>query len=492
MHVSSLIAFVAYLAIMILIGVIASKQTSQAKATTGSTWMSQYVVGNRDLGWLALGMAMVTTMYSAGTFIGAPALAYSQGYIWVFSIGFQNLAGILPLGIVGIRYAILGRKLNFVSYLDFYKARYDNKLVMWLAGISVVMFLIPLMTAQFAAGAHVIEVFTGIPYQVAIAIMVLIVGFYTIVGGYRAVVLTDIIQGIVMLVGACLLWAALLRTQGILSINQALLQTKPQNLTMSDIPLAIRGIWVFALWAVAAPQTVWKCTTYKTSKDMYRAIMLSAVVVTIFSTTFQLWGVFGSVLLPNLASADKVIPTLILTLLPGALAGIIIVSPVAALMSTVDSALLISSATIIKDLYSLAGGKKMSLRQTRNSTYAISAIIVLFVLWTSIQPPKFLEMFVQYALGGLGAVFFWPFLLGLYWKGATKEAAIASMMTSLVFYVLDDKVFHLFGLHTAITTWIFSAVIMVLVSLFTPKTSPDRIKLCWEPFTTKTASSVSD
>ena len=489
---SGIFFFLFYLVLMVVIGIIAGKKNTEAKATTGSSWMSQYVVGNRDIGWLALGMAMVTTMFSAGTFVGGPGVAYSVGYVWVFMGAFQTLAGTLPLGIVGIRYAILGRKLKFVSYLDFYKARYNSKLVEWLAGITMIVFLIPLMTAQFAAGAHIIEVFTGMPYTVAIVVMVLIVGFYTIVGGYRAVVLTDIIQGIIMIGGSVLLWFILLRTQGVLSINQTILQTKPQNLTISNIPYAIQGIWLFALWAVAAPQTVWKCTTYKTSKDMYRAIILSGVIVFIFYTTMMLWGVFGSVLLPNIAATpDKVIPTLIITFLPRVLGGILIVAPIAALMSTVDSVLLISSATIVKDLYSLAGGKKMSLRQTKNWTYTISALIVLFVLWTAIQPPKFLEMFVMYALGGLGAVFFWPFLLGLYWKGATKGGAIAAMIISGPFYILNDKFWHLFGIHTAITTWIFSAVIMVLVSLFTPKTSPDRIKLCWEPYTTKTASSVS-
>lgn len=489
MNVSAVLGFFGYLIAMVIVGVYSNKRNEEARATTGSSWLSQYVVGDRDLSWLAIGMAMVTTIYSAGTFIGAPGLAYADGYVWPFSVGFQNLAGALPLAIVGIRYAILGRKLNFVSYLDFYKVRYNNKAVTVLAGIALIGLLIPLMTAQFAAGARVVEVFTGVPYKVGIAIMVLVVGFYTVVGGYRAVVVSDIVQGIVMTIGAILLWFALLRSNGLTGIHTALLESKPGHLTMNNIPLAIRGIWVFAIWVIGAPQTVWKCTTYKSSKDMYTAVILSAVIVTLFSTTFQLWGVFGAALLPNLEAADKVIPTMILEYLPGFLAGILIVSPVAALMSTVDSALLISSATVVKDLYNLSGKKKtLSLKQTKWFTYGFSTVVILFVLWTSIEPPKFLELFVMYALGGIGAVFFWPFLLGLYWKGATPTGCLASMLLSLPFYVLNDRYWNLFGLHSSITTWVVSALIMIIVSLITPKTPIENIKKCWEPYTTKTAS----
>ncbi|MGE5485838.1 MAG: sodium/pantothenate symporter [Ignavibacteriales bacterium] len=488
MNVSAVIGFFSYLIIMVLIGVWASRKNEEVKAVSGADWLSQYIVADRNLSWLAIGMAMVTTIYSAGTFIGAPGLAYSQGYVWPFTIGFQNLAGVLPLAIVGIRYNILGRKLNFVSYLDFYKARYNNKAILWVAGISLILLLVPLMTAQFAAGARVIEVFTGVPYKIAIAIMVVIVGFYTIVGGYRAVVITDILQGFVMIVGAVLLWTALVGTHGISDIHATILQSKPQNLLMKDIPLAIRGIWVFAIWVIGAPQTVWKCTTYKTSKDMYTAMILSAILVTVFSTTFQLWGVFGSALLPKLDAADKVIPTLILQYLPGYLAGILIVSPVAALMSTVDSALLISSATVVKDLYGMTGGRKLSLKETKYFTYGVSTLMVLFVLWTAISPPKFLEVFVQYSLGGIGAVFWWPFLLGLYWKGATDYGALSSMIISLPFYVLNDRYFHLFGLHSAITTWVLSGLVMVVVSLVTPKSPASTIRRCWEAYTTKTVA----
>jgi sodium/pantothenate symporter len=487
MRIAVIMGFVTYLAIMLLIGVWSSKKNNEAKATTGKSWLSEYLVAGRGMGWLVIGMAMVTTIYSAGTFIGAPALGYTNGYIWSFTIGFQNLAGVLPLGIVGIRYAILGRKLNFVSYLDFYQSRFNSKLVTLIAGIFIVVLLIPLMTAQFAAGAHVIEAFSGIPYKIGIVIMLLVTAFYTIAGGYRAVTLTDVVQGIIMTAGAIAMWGILFKTPGgPTAVNQTLLQSNPGMLTMNNVGIAVRGIWVFAIWAIVAPQTVWKCTTYKRSSDMYRAMILAAIIIPIFSTTFQLWGVLGRGLLPNLASADKVIPSLILGFLPPIVAGFLIVSPIAALMSTVDSVLLISSATITKDLYALMGGKEMNVKQQRNFTYGVALIIALFVLWSAISPPKFLELFVMYALGGIGAVFWWPFLLGLYWKGATKWGAIVSMLFAFPFYILNDRFFHLFALHSAITTWILSGIIMIVVSLITPKTPFEIIKKCWEPYTTKT------
>jgi len=315
--------------------------------------------------------------------------------------------------------------------------------------------------------------------------MILLVGFYTIVGGYRAVAYTDVVQGIVMTIGAIVLWGALFKVSGGLTeIHTTLMSTHPENLTMSSMPIAILGIWCFAIWVIAAPQTVWKCTTYKTSKDMYRAIILSVIVVTIFSTTFQLWGVFGRALLPNLDAPDKVIPALILKLIPGGLAGILIVAPAAALMSTVDSALLISSATVIKDLYGTFStrAKELSVKQYKTLTYVISAIIVAFVIWGAIAPPKFLEYFIMYALGGLGAVFWWPFVLGLYWKRANKYGTLTCMITSLAFFIIDHGYLHLFGLHAAITTWVFSGIVAIVVTLLTPKPPKEIIKKFWEKY----------
>jgi len=93
MHVDAVIAMIAYFGALVIIGIWANRVTAAKKLTSGSQWISEYIVAGRSFGWLVIGFAMVTTIYSAGTFIGAPGLAWNGGYIWPFTVSFQNLAG---------------------------------------------------------------------------------------------------------------------------------------------------------------------------------------------------------------------------------------------------------------------------------------------------------------------------------------------------------------------------------------------------------------
>ena len=141
-------------------------------------------------------------------------------------------------------------------------------------------------------------------------------------------------------------------------------------------------------------------------------------------------GALGRAVIPGLAVGDMAMPSLILELLPPFWAGVFIAGPLAAIMSTVDSMLLLASAAIIKDLYVqyiLKGdSSRMPLQRIKRFSLGCTAAIGAVVFVAALEPPDLLVWINLFAFGGLEATFLWPLLLGLYWRKANAAGALSS------------------------------------------------------------------
>ncbi|MEM1547265.1 MAG: sodium/pantothenate symporter [Candidatus Methanomethylicia archaeon] len=479
-----IIAMIIYSVILILLGYMGYKVTSKRRVVDARGWLLEYFLGGRELTWLILMYTAVATIYSAGTFIGAPGLAYGGGYVWPFTVSFQHYSAFLMFFLAGIRYAILGKKLGWVSYLDFFRDRYESRIVHIFGALGILIFITAYIAPQFVAGARLFEAITGLPYWQMLLLFLLIVLIYTWIGGFRAVVYTDLFQGILMTIGAVIIWAAIIAIPGGFSqINETLLKTDPKlvTVTWATLPTAILGIFVFGLPTVALPHGMVRCMAYKSSKDMIMAAIISAFIVTLFSNSFQLWGAFTRAVVPGLKVADHAIPTLIATTLPGWVAGIMLVAPIAAMMSTVDSMLLVVATTAVKDMYITYVNPEASLERVKRITVIVSIIISIVVVFVAFYPPPYLEYLVMYALGGLNAVFWWPFIGGLYWKRANKYGAMASMVFGLPFYIVTDRFLrpYFLMLHAAIPTFFIVGIVYIVATLLTPKPPMSIIRKFW-------------
>ncbi|CAA2930519.1 Sodium/pantothenate symporter [Arsenophonus endosymbiont of Bemisia tabaci Q2] len=151
----------------------------------------------------------------------------------------------------------------------------------------------------------------------------------------------------------------------------------------------------------------------------------------------HLAGALGRAILLDLTIPDQVIPTLIITVLPPFAAGIFLAAPMAAIMSTINSQLLQSSATIIKDLYlNIAPEeikKEKKLTWISSASTLILGALLLLAAW---HPPQMIIWLNLLAFGGLQAVFLWPLILGLYWQRANRFGALSSMILGALSYTL--------------------------------------------------------
>ncbi|MQA88227.1 MAG: sodium/pantothenate symporter [Streptosporangiales bacterium] len=442
MRWSVILPLAAYLVILFGIGYWAF---GRRRATAAGHKSAQYYVGGRALGWMVLVFTILASGASAGTFIGAPGLVYDEGYGWILAVMGQAPAAFLVLGLLGKKFAILARKLNAVTVTEIFRHRYESPVVVGLASLGIVVFLMVYMVAQFTGGARILQAVTGIPYTALVVIFAGVVALYTAFGGFLADAVSDTVQGLIMLLGGVVLWAAIFASIGGMGpVTADIGERWPELLLLPGAgDFATWTIFsyfvVFGLMAVALPHLTVRGMSYRDTAAMHKAMYMGPVIMAIFTLGFTTIGVVARVHFPNLESGDLATPTLILEVLPGPLAGALLAAPLAAIMSTVDSMILVVSSTIVKDLY--VNYVRPTTTDSRASVLGsvVSGALGVVVLLLALKPPAYLEYLVIFAIGGLGSMFFVPLLAGVYWKRGNTLAAILSMAGGLVFYMLGTQ-----------------------------------------------------
>ncbi|MCG5102229.1 sodium/pantothenate symporter [Oceanobacillus alkalisoli] len=460
-----------FLITIFIIGMWSSRKMSEADG-----FLNDYFLGSREFGGLLLAMTMVATYGSASSFLGGPGAAYTIGFGWVLLAMSQLATGYFVLLILGKKFAIVARRYNAVTLIDFLKERYQSKAVVLLAAFSIIVFLFSAMAAQWVGGAYLIQSLTGISYIGSLFIFTVSVLVYVTIGGFRAVVVTDAVQGIIMVVGTLFLLAAVIIAGGGLSnIFADLTAINPNLITPFGHDGSLTAAYVSSYWilvgvgVVALPQIAVRAMSYRDSKAMHRAIIIGTVVVGTLMLGMHLIGVFARPVLPGVEVADQVIPLIALEVLPPWLAGIILSAPLAAIMSTVDSLLLLVSSSVVKDVYINYMKPKATDRQIKNVSMGVTAVIGIVAFVLAISPPELLIYLNLFAFGGLESAFMWPLIMGLYWKYANKTGAIASMITGIGSYIAihyyNQAYGDLFGVHTVTVPVFLSLIVFVVFSL---------------------------
>lgn len=458
LNVQILIPLILYLLFVFGVAWYAYQKRSSGK------FLNEYYVGSRSMGGFLLAMTTVATYISASSFIGGPGAAYKFGLGWVLLSMIQVPAIWLTLGTLGKKFAMLARQTDSITINDLLFARYQNKIVVYLACLSLLFAFFGMMVVQFIGAGRLLETSLGLPYEWSIGIFALVIGLYTFIGGFRAVVLTDTIQGMVMLVGTILLLGAtLMATGGIDNAMTTLNTIDPRLLTPTGVDDKLSATFMLSFWVlvcfglIGLPHTAVRAMAYKDSRSLHQGILVGTVVMTVLVLGMHLAGVLARAVIPELDVPDKVIPTLMMTVLPPFVAGIFLAAPMAAIMSSIDSMLIQSSSTLIKDLYlsikpdAIHNEHKIK----RYSTTLTLGFTIILAIVAMLNPPDMLIWLNLLSFGGLEATFLWVLVFGLYDKKANATGAICSMVAGLTSYVIIA--------YFKIALWDLHAVVPALV-----------------------------
>lgn len=477
-----------FLMLMLLVSIIVRRQSAK-KSSSG--FINEYFIGSRSLGGFVLAMTTIATYSSVSSFVGGPGQAWSIGFGWIYMSVVQVTAIFLVLGILGKKVAMVSRKINAVTIIDVIRHRYGSDALANISAVIIILFFSATMVAQFVGGAKIFEAVTGYSYTTGLILFGLVVVVYTTIGGFRGVAITDALCAIIMLAGMVVLLAGVLKAGGgYEAIMNHIAKNQPQMLeplSGGKMPysLYISQWMLVGIFTVGLPQSIVRCLSYKDTKSLHKAVIIGTVVIGAMNIGMNLIGVLSQgVLTKNLAayggSADNIMPLAIAASLKPVLAGLTIIGPIAASISTVSSLLLTATSSIVKDIYireKQKHKKPVSEKWTSSLSQICTLVIGLLIFFISISPPDVIWKINMFAFGGLETAFFWTFILGMFWKGANKTGAIYSMVGGTLAYCLT----MLFGikvleLHQIVIGILVSLVCMVVGSKIGNRTEEEILE----------------
>ncbi|WP_174869213.1 sodium/pantothenate symporter [Pectobacterium polaris] len=469
MQIEILLPLIGYLLLVFGLSVYAYRRRQ------AGNFLNEYFLGGRSMGGFVLAMTLIGTYVSASSFIGGPGAAYKYGLGWVLLSMIQLPTMLLSLGILGKKFAILARRYNAITLNDMLYARYNSPLLVWFASISLLVAFIGAMAVQFIGGARLLETAANIPYDIGLLIFGVTIALYTTFGGFRASVLNDAMQGIMMLIGTVILLVGVIYTAGGLhsavdklqQIDPMLVSPQGSNGILSMPFMA--SFWVLVCFGVIGlPNTAVRCISYRDSKALHRGIIIGTIVIGILMLGMHLAGALGRAVMPDLTIPDQVLPALMVTVLPPLAAGIFLAAPMAAIMSNINAHLLQASATIVKDLYlSVRPQQIHNERRIKILSSMTTLVLGLLVLLASLRPPDMIIWLNLLAFGGLEAVFLWPLVLGLYWERANAAGALSAMFTGAICYTLLASFnLQLAGYHPIVPSLLLSLMAFIIGNRF--------------------------
>ncbi len=435
-----------FIFLIILLSISAYIQRSSADDRK-KNFAKDYFIGGRTLGGFVLAMTTAATYSSVSTFVGGPGMAWSVGYGWLYMAIVQVIVIFLVLGVFGKKIAMIAREIDAVTVIDVLRARYHSNLLANMSAFVIVLFFCATMVAQFVGAAKLFEAVTGFSYVTGLTLFGLIVVLYTAIGGFKGVAVTDAACALAMMVGMCILMGGMMDAGGgfenIMTMikNEHPAMLEPLSRGKMPISLYVSFWFLVGICTLSLPQSVVRGISYKDTKALHRAMIIGTATIGFMSLVPTWAGIVSKGVLTGpmsqYGSADNIMPLAIVKSLSPFWAGVIIVGPIAATISTVSSLLLASSSSIIKDIMMYnkkQKGEEMSNSQVRVYSLAATVVLGLLVYFVSIEPPSLIWQINMFAFGGLETAFFWVLIFGLFWPKANKYGAIAAMFGGVVMY----------------------------------------------------------
>ena len=595
--VAPLVSFMCYLICVVLL----AWWSGRVRSSQG--FVSEYFLGGRSLGVWALALTFAATAATGGTFVGFPALIYTHG--WVLALW---IAGYMVVPIVGM--GLLGKRLNQVSQRsgaltlpEVLSKRLASPAAGCVATVLIVFFMFCYLLAQFKAGSTILSTLLWdvpgfqravdwvhavkgpIPwiggaeadYLICLTIFAVVVVAYVVYGGFRAVVWTDVLQGVIMLLGvAIMLVLVLQQTGGLKEANERLATMTPPDFGKATLSggtgegvTVAKGTWVgtedggvvrlvkpcvmeadgetseavevirittpweverlrpkvdgsytarltevvpykhgagrrgvyvtgpgpdkvnvagyhglalafsfFVFWAFGTagqPSNMVRLMAFQQTKTLRYAMVTVSLYFSFIYFTLVVIFCTGRTLLSGMEfDPDRSMPEMARLLTAGAgvpwLAGLVLAAPFAAVMSSVDSFLLVTSSSLVRDVYQRFVRPDAPEKRVRRLSYVTTALVGAAAFLASVQPPDYLQNVIIFASEGLAAAFLVPLAAALFWRRANGMGIMAGMLggalTHLILYVNGQEPL---GLKPFIWDHLGAAMAMLVATRLTEK-----------------------
>lgn len=393
-----------------------------------------YWIAGSKLGWGIGGATMAATHTSAGTFIGTIGVIYSVGWSFGWVLITIPLAYWFMVAVLAPRFTAV-KELTLPAFLE---RRYQSKTARGVGGVIILIATVVYIQAQIVAGGLVANVVFGLEPLIGMVVFTSILLLYTLVGGMLAVVYTDFLQMLIMIVGTLVsVPLALIHFDGLSNLVVFVSAVQPLTFEWGGLPtvLLITMSLAFFLGSVATPEKVIRLYAMKDMKTIRRGILFAIIVVTGINLLVFILALAAMVLFPNLPTGDLAMPMIAKVVLPTFIGTIMLAAITSAMMSTVDSLLLVAGSALSEDIYQNLLEKKASrsrrLLVARIGIFVVGIIPLIFII-SGFAEGELVQFIVILFTAIMAAGFFTPVVGGILWKRATKYGAIAAMIGGVV------------------------------------------------------------
>ena len=435
----------------------------------------EFLAAGRTIGPWVGGAVLAATQISAGTFVGTLGRHYLTGVSWMW-IWFGVWAGWVASAIF---VAPKLRRFGALTVADYVGTRFASEGARTLAAALIIVTYSILLTAQFQAIGEIASAVLGVSPLAAMAALLASTGFYTALGGVRASSYVEFIQTLIMVLAlVCAVPVVLTQVGGITALGEYVGSIEPRvtGWWFSWQELLAFGL-SFGLGIAAAP---YEMTRYYSMRDVATvryAIGISVMLQVIIGSSVALLGIGMRGVFPFLPSADQASSIMASTVMPPVLGSLFLVAMLSAIMSTVNSILLVTGGAFAHDLYKRLVNPSASERRlvwvNRLSIVALGII----PFWMATLKLGDVQAIVVEQAKFIASFFFVPVVLGLNWRRGTREGAIWSMavgfLACLGWTFTMQRSFGSHGIDSVEVGVVASALTFVLVSRATPPT-PQR------------------
>ncbi len=469
------------------------------KNRRGEDSSADYFLAGRNVGWFVVGASLFASNIGSEHLVGLAGAGASSGLV----LGQFELQASMILLLLGWFFVPFYVKSGVFTMPEFLEKRYSSAARWYLSIISIIGYVLTKISVTIYAGGVVFESLMGISFWTGALVVVVITGLYTVFGGLRAVVYTDLMQAIVLIVGATAVTVAGLSRLG--GWGGMVAAAEPgffdiwKSMSHPDFPWTgmIFGAPIIAIWYWCTDQFIVQRTLSARGIDeARRGTIFAAFLKQLPLFLFVVPGVIAYCLAKNgeieLASPDQALPTLVATLLPVGLRGLVVAGLIAALMSSLSSVFNSCSTLITLDIYKKLRPETSERKLVLVGQGSTVVLVLLGLAWIPLMANisgvlyQYLQSVQAYISPPITAVF----LLGLLWQRLNAAGAMASLLTGFVLgmlrLVLELNRASLSGFLEAYATINFlnfaailfaiCALVLVVVSLATPPPPAEKVR----------------
>ncbi len=448
---------VMYGIVLIVIGFWASRESGSIAG--------YYVAGKKLPSWV-IAFSSNATGESAWLLLGLTGMGYVIGVHALWVVMGEVLGVALAWVFVGLRFKHYTDRYDSITVPDYLESRFrDTRHVIRLVSVVIVLTMVTAyIAAQLTASGKAFGSFLGVSYEAGVLMGVVFILFYTVVGGFKAVAYNDLLHGVLMFIGLLVLpivgiaaaggWSAVM--QQLDAIDPDLL--KPMGsfgLSAAGLASALGFIGI-GLAFLGAPQLLTRFISARRPQEIVQGSVIAVLCIVVFDVGAIFAGMAGRVMFGGLADPETILPTMSAELFPAIFTGVFLVIVLAAIMSTVDSLLILASSAVVRDVIQKVFRPDLSERRLATLGRLTTAVIGIGALALALPEVRVVFWFVLFAWSG-------------FWSGTTKAGAISGMIAGFLAAVLWVLLFkeRLYDLYEMLPGFFVGFAVTIGVSLLT-------------------------